>query len=153
MIDTFTRELEAFFSKTGAAEKMVLATSADNRVTARTMSCIIQERVIYFQTDRNLLKYQQISSNPRVALCSGNAQIEGIAQDIGHPSNKENTFFTSLFRQHYERAFTLYSSLPNEAVIKVEPVKITLWAYDNGKPYRDFFDIPEQRYSREYYGV
>lgn len=149
----FTRNLEAFFRRAGNAEKMVLATSADNRVTARTMSCIIHEKTIYFQTDRNFLKYRQIISNPRVALCSGNTQIEGIAREIGHPLDPENAFFASLYRHYYERSFALYSPLPNEVLINVEPEKITLWAYDEGKPYRDFFDIPERSYSREYYNA
>lgn len=60
---------------------MVLATAAQNRVTARTMSIVNIRLDLYFQTDRRFLKVDQIERNPNVALCAGSLQTEGHALD------------------------------------------------------------------------
>jgi uncharacterized pyridoxamine 5'-phosphate oxidase family protein len=125
----------------GKEAVMVLATAADNRVTARAVSCILQGLTIEFQTDSLSLKYRQIASNANVALAVKNIQIEGIATCYGHPLAPENVSFARLFKKHYPQAFKLYSKLENEVVVRVEPCVIILWQYIDGKPYRDYLDI------------
>jgi uncharacterized pyridoxamine 5'-phosphate oxidase family protein len=147
----FDVHLATFFTRLGNAKKMVLATSENNKVTARNMSCVIVDGVIYFQTDKTFLKYRQISANPFVALCVDNIQIEGIAQSVGHPLNCENVAFAALFQQNYKGSFDTYSHLKNEVVITVKHQKITLWEYENGNPVRVVFDIPNQIYSKQFY--
>lgn len=51
---------------------MTLATSMDNRVTARTMSFVVENERLYFQTDTSFTKFHQIKSNPLVAVCWNN---------------------------------------------------------------------------------
>jgi uncharacterized pyridoxamine 5'-phosphate oxidase family protein len=151
MKNEFEVHLATFFARLGNAKKMVLATSENNKVTARNMSCIIVDGVIFFQTDKTFLKYEQISANPFVALCVDNIQIEGIAQSVGHPLNSENGTFAALFQQNYKSSFDTYSHLKNEVVITVQPQKITLWEYENGNPLRIVIDIPNRVYSKQFY--
>jgi general stress protein 26 len=131
---------------------LILATSANDRVTARSMSCINIGLTIYFQTDKRFIKFEQIKQNPKVALCAGNLQIEGIAEIGNHsldPSNKE---FIELYKINHPDAFKNYSHLENNVVIKVEPTLITLWKYSDGrKPYREFLYIRYHKAEREYY--
>jgi uncharacterized pyridoxamine 5'-phosphate oxidase family protein len=140
-------ELITFLSKN---KTLVLASCADNRVTARTMSIIHDGIVIYFQTDKEFLKYQQIEKNPNVALCAGNVQIEGRATIMGHPLG--NFSFQENFRIHHQSSFMKYSHLKDEVIIEVEPRLITFWKYtDEQVPYRDFLNIPQEKAYREYY--
>lgn len=139
------------FDLLGDKKIMVLATCSENRVTARNMSCLILNRKIYFQTDKTFLKYNQILKNPNVALCIDNIQIEGIAKIKKHPFNEENKEFTEMYKKHYKGSYDLYSHMNNEVVIEVEPTLITLWKYENGRPFRDFLDIVKKKAYREYY--
>ena len=146
----FQREI---FELLGDKKIMVLATSSDNRVTARNMSCVIMDQKIYFQTDKTFLKYDQILNNPNVALCTDNIQIEGVAKIGKHPFDEENKEFAKVFEKNYKGSYDNYSNLDNEIVVEVEPVFITLWKYKDGQPFRDFLDISEKRAYRETYNI
>jgi len=74
---------------------MVLTTCSSNRVTARSMSCIIDGLNVFFQTDSGFLKIGQILENPRMALCHVNVQIEGNAWVEGIPARKGIEIFWS----------------------------------------------------------
>jgi len=147
----YNEKLKEFYSNFGFAKKMVLATCKDERVTARTMSVILINEIFYFQTDKTSIKYEQIAANPLVALCLDNMQIEGVATVLGHPLHDDNNLFAITFENSYKGSFDAYSSLNNEVLIEVKPNKITLWEYESGKPYRVFFDIQGQTYSKEFY--
>lgn len=129
---------------------MVLATCADNHVTARTVSIINHDLKIFFQTDRDFVKHKQIKQNPNVALSSGNIQIEGKAQITCHPL--ENSFFRDSYQKYHKSSFENYSCLKDEVIIEVEPILITFWKYDSkNKPFRDYLMVAEKKAYREYY--
>lgn len=132
---------------------LILATSANDRVTARSMSCMNIGLNIYFQTDKRSIKYEQIKQNPQVALCAGNVQIEGMAKIGNHSLGYSNREFIELYKISHPDAFKTYSHLENTVVIKVEPTLITLWKYSDGKPYREFLFINSHKAEREYYDV
>ncbi|WP_084281296.1 inorganic diphosphatase [Alkaliphilus transvaalensis] len=131
--------------------KMVLATSLNNQVTARTMSCIILGEKIYFQTDKVFEKYHQIINNPRVALCINNIQIEGVAEAKGHPLDEENKDFSEKFKKLEYRAFEKYSHMENEVLIEVELKLVTIWRYEKGRAFRDYIDFKNKIAYRSYY--
>ncbi|HBM81132.1 MAG TPA: pyridoxamine 5'-phosphate oxidase [Clostridiaceae bacterium] len=130
---------------------MVLATSSDDRVTARSVSCVVLNCRIYFQTDKIFLKCEQIVRNPNVALCVDNIQIEGNARIKGHPFGEENKVFIEKFKKVHNGSFNTYSHMKNEVVVEIEPLLITLWKYRDGRPFRDFLDLTNRRAHREYY--
>ncbi len=136
----------------GAIEKngiMVLATCADDRVTARAVSCVSNGLLIYFQTGSDLLKFRQIKENPNVALCAGNMQIEGRAI-IRSQSLSENDFIEK-YKIKHRSAFERYSSMKKSFVVEVEPALITFWKYLDNKPCRDILDLVEKKATRELY--
>jgi uncharacterized pyridoxamine 5'-phosphate oxidase family protein len=129
----------------------VLATCAEERVTARTMSCVSDGLAIYCQTDSSYMKYKQIVENPNVALCAGNMQLEGTASILGHPLADENKRFAELFKEKHPGSFSTYSHLENEVVIGIEPKRVVLWKYDvNGGSYRDFLELADGRAYRQF---
>lgn len=137
-----------FFIELGEHKKFVLATSANNRTTARMMSCLIIQKKIYFQTDKQFLKFQQILSNPLVALCIDNISIEGTAKIMDHPISIKNKDFTQLYEKYYKPSFDKYSHLKDEIVVEIEPTLITQWCYDNGKPYRYLLTVSKKKLSK-----
>lgn len=143
---------DEIFMQLGNSKVMVLATSCEDKVTARNMSCIMLNHKIYFQTDYLFLKTQQIYKNPNVALCVDNIQIEGTAKVKGHPD--EDPEFSEGYKKYYRNSYDTYSHLKNQIVIEVEPTLITLWKYsDNRKPYREFLNLKLQNASREIYDI
>jgi general stress protein 26 len=147
----FKKESEKFFKQLGASKLMVLATSENDRVTARMMSCIIIDGNIYFQTDKKFDKYTQMTANLNVALCIDNIQIEGTASFLGHLLNDENKVFAAAYKRHHKGSFNTYSSLPDNVLVKVVPAKITLWKYRLNQVYRLFFDMVNEEVEKEIY--
>ena len=129
----------------------VLATSSCDKVTARSVSYIILNSRIYFQTDKTFLKCEQMIKNPNVALCIDNIQIEGSAKIKGHPFAEENRAFIEEFKKVHYGSFNAYSHMENEVVVEIEPISIILWKYEEGKPLRDFLVLRDKRAYREYY--
>jgi uncharacterized pyridoxamine 5'-phosphate oxidase family protein len=136
-----------------AQNYLVLATSSNNRVTVRTISCVNKGLIIYFQTDKNFLKVKQIKENPNVALCGANVQIEGIAKIRNHPHDTLNAELIELFKNKHVLAFNTYAHLKNQIVIEVEPKFITFWKYIDNKPLRDYLYVEKTKAEREYYDI
>lgn len=147
----YSEEFKRLFDMMGKAQKMVLATCSNNRVTARTMSFILENEKLYFQTDKNFTKCRQIKENPLVAVCWNNVQIEGRCNILGHPSDSKNQFFNVAFKKYYKGSYDAYSHLKSEVVYEVTPVLAAVWGYENGKPYREFYDFSNRSYRKEYY--
>jgi len=137
----------------GNNQILVLATSANNRVTGRSMACASKGLTVYCQTDRRFLKFKQIEQNPQVALCAQNVQIEGVAKIRKHPLDPSNKEFVEFYSKAIPRAFETYSHLKNFVVIEVEPTLITLWKTSEGKRCREFLRIQEKKAEREFYDM
>lgn len=148
---SYTQALQEFFRTLGARRQMVLATSAQDRTTARMVSCIVSDHKIYFQTDTAFLKYRQIMANERVALCIDNIQIEAEARALGRPTEDANTFFLDAFRIAYPGSYEAYSRHRDEVVIEVIPKRITVWEYEQGIPVIKILDLAEEQYTEQVY--
>lgn len=135
----------------GVNKYWVLATSADNRVTARSMSIVNDGLNVYFQTETLLDKYKQILINPNIALCYHNVQIEGKAESKGQVASRENEKIRRIYCVHHNKSYERWQGVEEQVFIKVQPVKITMWKYVDSKPCRDFLYIDERRAVREYY--
>ena len=148
VFESLRQEVEEILAQT---PHLVLATTADNRVTARTMSHVNIGLGVYFQTGKGSTKYAQISAHPRVALCLGNLQIEGEAEILGHPLAEANRAFRELYREKHPSSYERYSHREDEVVIRVRPILCTLWKYVDGRPGREFLDLEAGRAFREDY--
>lgn len=147
----FSVKTNELFGKLSESKIMVLATCCDSRVTARSMSFIILNNKLYFQTDKSFLKYSQIAKNPCVAVCCDNIQIEGVCKEISHPLLPENNFFAEKYKKYFSGSFEKYSHLENEVLFEVSPTLITVWDYENSRPYREFFDFINQSHKKCFY--
>lgn len=150
MNNDFLKTKKTFFENLTSHKIMVLSTSADSRVSSRTVSVIIHNGKFYFQTDENYLKFKQLSVNPNAAFCFDYYSVEGICKCIGKPTDDQNSFFIELFKEHFSASYELYSKLDTERLIEFTPKLIYCWGYDNSKPFIEYWDFENQKYNKEY---
>ena len=139
------------FDNLDKKKHIVLATCLNDEPTARTVSYIILDNKIYFQTDIKFDKCMQIEENNNVALCLDNYQIEGTAKILEHPLNEKNERFLNKFKQVHENSFKEYSTLEDEVVIEINPIFIKIWIYIDNKPYIEYLNIVDKVATRESY--
>ena len=143
----YHEKLKIFFDELGIAKKMVLATSSDDIVSARTVSVLAFDEKLYFQTDIAMDKAKDIMNNSKVALAAGNIQIKGNCKEVGHPLDENNEKFLNYFKEYYSSAYAKYSHLHNERVYEITPTLIKLWTYKEESPCIEFFDCNKQEYN------
>ena len=104
-----------------------------------------------FQTFRTSRKYEQLKENVHIALCCDNIQIEGRAEEAGHPL--DNPAFCTAFREKYPSSYDYYTSLECEVLYRVRVSRIERWVYKDGRPFLEVFDserkihtVEEQEY-------
>ena len=66
---TFEQAKALFFAQLGDWKIMALASSVNDYVMVRNVSCLFYNDKIYFKTDKNFRKTKQLYENPNVALC------------------------------------------------------------------------------------
>jgi hypothetical protein len=128
----------------------VLATSAADRVTARSISTINDGLFVWFQTGDEMTKWSQMAANNRVALCRANIQIEGIAELRGGCDESGNEWFLAEYPKVHGGSFAAYGRLPSEKIVRVAPLSVSFWKYIEGKPCRDYLDVQAKRARREW---
>ena len=96
-MSVFMEKYESFLMEFAKGKTMVLSSSENNKVTSRMMSIVHNNGLFYFQTDKTFRKYHQLISNPQIALCADNIQIEGVCKEIGHPM--DNAAFGSIYKE------------------------------------------------------
>ena len=79
---TFEQAVEKMFEKLGDSKIMALASAVGTHVMVRNVSCLFYNNKIYFKTDKNFRKTQQLFENPNVALCWSGVQVEGVAEHV-----------------------------------------------------------------------
>ena len=129
-------------------EHVVLATSLNNRVTARTVTYISEGLTIIFYTLTSLKKFAQIKANPKVALCLDNASIEGIAEILGNPRKEENKRLLEIFKKKFgEDWFDWFdSNYPELSVfVKVTPTLIKSYVHKDNTPALEYLDLHNKR--------
>ena len=143
-MSVYTEKYEELLTEFNKGKTMVLSSSENGRVSSRMMCIVFFDGLFYFQTDKTLRKYHQLISNPRVALCADNIQIEGICEETGHPIN--NIKFCNTFKTYFDGSFNHYSSLQNERLFAVKPTYVERWLYIGGVPFIETYDIKQQQY-------
>jgi len=119
----------------------VLATSADNRVTARTVDYASKGLDIYFLSWEHHTKCAQIKANPNVALCIDNVQIEGLAKVLGNPLDTKNSKAADIYRSKLPCIFGDFASRPGMVIVKVVPHLIITYAKNGSRRYWECLDL------------
>ena len=127
---TFEEGKKLLFNKLGDYKIMALASSVNDYVMVRNVSCLIYDDKIYFKTDKNFRKTQQLFENPRVALCVGGVQVEGIAENKGLVVDEPDRKFETLYKKYLWQSYNAYSHEDSEIIIEVTPKFVEIWDED-----------------------
>lgn len=124
---TFEQAVEIMFDKLGDWKIMALASSVNDYVMVRNVSCLFYDDKVYFKTDKNFRKTQQLFQNPQVALCWSGVQIEGIAKNKGLVVDEPQRRFEKLYKKHLWGSYNKYSHEDTEIIIEVTPKYVEIW--------------------------
>ena len=124
---TFEQAVEIMFEKLGDSKIMALASSVNDYVMVRNVSCLFYDNKVYFKTDKNFRKTKQLYENPQVALCWSGVQIEGIAENKGLVVDEPDRRFEKLYKKHLWGSYNKYSHEDTEIIIEVTPKFVEIW--------------------------
>lgn len=124
---TFEQAVQLMFEKLGDWKIMALASSVNDYVMVRNVSCLFYDNKIYFKTDKNFRKTRQLYQNPQVALCWSGVQVEGIAENKGLVVDEPDRKFEKLYKEHLWGSYNKYSHEDTEIIIEVTPKFVEVW--------------------------
>ena len=141
----FKEAVEFLFEKLAPSKIMALASSVDNHVMVRNVSCLIYDDAIYFKTDKNFRKTKQLYENPRVALCFSGIQVEGVATIKGLVTEEPERKFEKLYQKYLWGSYNAYSHEDTEILVEVKPSVVEIWDTDEkNKAYQIFIDFDKK---------
>lgn len=124
---TFDQAVEIMFDKLGDAKIMALASSVSDHVMVRNVSCLFYGQKIWFKTDKNFRKTQQLFQNPNVALCYSGIQVEGTARNCGLVVDEPGRRFEKLYEKYLFGSYNRYAHEDTEILIEVTPHFVEIW--------------------------
>lgn len=138
----FLEAKEIYDKKLGGFKIMALASCVDNYPMVRNVSCVFYNDKIYFKTDKNFRKTQQLYKNPRVAMCFNGVQVEGIAENKGLVVEEEGRVFEQKYKEFLWQSYNAYSHVDTEILIEVTPKFVEIWDEDeNRNAFQIFMDF------------
>lgn len=139
---TFEQAVEIMFDKLGTDKIMALASSVNDYVMVRNVSCLFYDGLVWFKTDKNFRKTQQLFENPHVALCWSGVQIEGIAENRGLVVDEPDRKFEKLYEKYLWGSYNKYSHEDSEIIIAVIPKFVEIWdTSEDNYAYQIFIDF------------
>ena len=141
----FKEAVEFLFEKLAPSKIMALASSVNDYVMVRNVSCLIYDDAIYFKTDKNFRKTKQLYENPRVALCFSGIQVEGVATIKGLVTEEPERKFEKLYQKYLWGSYNAYSHEDTEILVEVKPSFVEIWDTDEkNKAYQIFIDFDKK---------
>ena len=142
---SFEQAVELMFHKLGDWKIMALASSVNDYVMVRNVSCLFYDGKIWFKTDKNFRKTQQLFANPQVAMCWNGVQVEGTAANMGLVVDEPDRRFEALYKKHLWGSYNKYSHEDSEILIQVSPQFVEVWdTSDDNYAYQIFIDFKQQ---------
>lgn len=142
---TFAQAVDLMFEKLGDAKIMALASSVNDYVMVRNVSCLFYDGKIWFKTDKNFRKTQQLYQNPHVALCWSGVQVEGIAENKGLVVDEPGRKFETLYQKYLWGSYNKYSHEDTEIIIEVSPKFVEIWdTSEDNYAYQLFLDFEKE---------
>lgn len=141
----FQEAKDLLFQKLAPSKIMALASSVNDYVMVRNVSCLIYNEAIYFKTDKNFRKTKQLYENPHVALCVGGIQVEGLATIKGLVIDEPGRQFEKLYQKYLWGSYNAYSHEEDEILVEVKPTFVELWDTDEkNKAYQIFIHFDSE---------
>jgi len=148
----FEAAVQKMFDMLGNSKIMALATSKNDHVFVRNVSCVFYDNKIYFKTDKNFRKTKQLLENPQVAICWDGIQVEGIAVNKGLVVEEEGRRFEQAYRKYLWGSYNAYSHEDSEILIEITPKFVEIWDQDSNKRgFQTFLDFDKQSVEVVYY--
>ena len=142
---SFEQAVGVMFEKLGDWKIMALASSVNDYVMVRNVSCVFYDDKIYFKTDKNFRKTQQLYQNPQVALCWSGVQVEGIALNKGLVIDEPGRRFEALYKKFLWGSYNKYSHEQDEILIEVSPKFVEVWdTSEDNYAYQIFIDFDKK---------
>ena len=142
---TFEQAVAIMFDKLGDSKIMALASSVNDYVMVRNVSCLFYDNRVWFKTDKNFRKTQQLFANPHVALCWSGVQIEGLAANKGLVVDEPGRRFEALYKKHLWGSYNKYSHEDTEIIIEVTPKFVEIWdTSEDNYAFQIFIDFDKQ---------
>lgn len=134
----FKDAVELMERKLGDWKIMALASCHKDYPMVRNVSCLFYNHKIYFKTDKNFRKTQQLYENPRVAMCFNGVQVEGLAKITGLVVDEPGRIFEKKYKEFLWQSYNRYSHEEDEILVEVTPEFVEIWDED---PDRNAFQI------------
>ena len=148
----FNEAVELMFKKLGDYKIMALASSVDDVVMVRNVSCLFYNQKIYFKTDKNFRKTQQLYANPNVAMCWNGVSLEGTAVNKGLVIDEEQRTFETLYKKFLWGSYNAYSHVDSEILIEVTPRSVEIWDTDDENfAFQTLIDFENQQVMIKHY--
>lgn len=142
---TFEQAVQIMFDKLENWKIMALASSVNDYVMVRNVSCLFYDGKVYFKTDKEFRKTKQLFENPQVALCWSGVQIEGIAANKGLVVDEPDRRFEKLYKQYLWGSYNKYSHEDTEIIIEVTPKFVEVWdTSEDNYAYQIFIDFDKK---------
>ena len=141
----FKEAVEIMKKKMGDYKIMALASCVGNYPMVRNVSCLFYNDKIYFKTDKNFRKTQQLFKNSQVAMCFNGVQVEGTAINKGLVVDEKDRIFEKKYKQYLWQSYNAYSHVDTEILIEVTPEFVEIWDEDeNRNAFQIFIDFKTQ---------
>ena len=124
---------------------IVLATSQDDSVTARTVSYATDVLDFYILSWGHHEKVMQIKENPNVALARDNTSIKGTAKILGNPLDEKSRIGAETIKKKRPKEFEIFSRIPGMIMIKVIPSYIKSWVLVDNKFLIEHIDLENKQ--------
>ena len=143
---TFETAVNRMFEILGNSKIMALASSVNDYVMVRNVSCLFYDEKIYFKTDKNFRKTKQLMENPQVAMCWNGIQVEGSALNKGLVVDEPGHRFEEGYKKYLWESYNKYSHTDTEILIEVTPKYVEIWdtSEEDGKAFQLFLDFDKK---------
>lgn len=149
---TFEDAVKRMFEQLGNSKIMALATSKNDEVVIRNVSCVFYDQKIYFKTDKNFRKTAQLLENPNVVMCWHGIQVEGRAKNKGLVIDEPGQTFEKLYKKYLWGSYNAYSHIDTEILIEVTPRYVEIWDQDElERGFQTFLDFDAEQVKIVYY--
>jgi general stress protein 26 len=120
---------------------IIIATSHDNIVTARTVTYATERLDFYFMSWDHHEKILQIKENSNVALARDNISIKGLAEILGKPLDEKSKEGAEVTKKKHPKEFEIFCRVPGMIMVKVTPTYIKSWVRINNKFFIEHLDL------------
>ncbi|MDL2236718.1 pyridoxamine 5'-phosphate oxidase family protein [Christensenellaceae bacterium OttesenSCG-928-K19] len=129
-------QLQKFWDSVKNEDTAILATSANNNVTMRTISPVYYKDAILIFTSPESQKYKQLKENSACCVAIGGCFLEANAELLGPTMQNKNTHLRDVYTKKFNDAFdeTVEHGGCESDFVLLNPLRITGWVFESGMP-------------------